>query len=93
MNYVLLGTIAPEWAVRHAERSERAKAKFRELGITLEYSCYMQGPYDFLDVIASPDAEAVLAFALWYSNQGYGRVLTMPAFTSEEVLRAAGKAR
>jgi hypothetical protein len=42
MKYVLLGTLGPDWATRHGERIERAKAKLAELGIKLESVYYTQ---------------------------------------------------
>jgi Uncharacterized conserved protein len=88
MRYVLLGNISGDWAARHLERSERAKAKLQDLGIKLEAVYYTQGPFDFVDVIDAPDAVAALAFSVWYANQGLGRVQTMPAFDSDTLERA-----
>jgi uncharacterized protein with GYD domain len=93
MKYIFLGNISSEWATRHSERIERAKAKFQDLGIKLETVYYTQGPFDFVDIIDAPNPEAALAFSLWYANQGLGRIQTMPAFDSETLGRAAEKAR
>ena len=38
---------------------------------------YTQGPYDFVDVVDVPNAEALLAFSVWYSAQGLGRIQSM----------------
>ena len=44
---------------------------------------YTQGYYDFVDVVDAPKPEAVLAFSVWYSNQGLGRIQSMPAFEAK----------
>ena len=92
MKYILLGTLSGDWAKKHKKRVESATAKLRQLGITLEATYYTQGRYDFVDVVAAPEPEPLLTFAVWYVNQGYGRIETMPAFDSETLARAAGKA-
>lgn len=91
MKYVLLGNIAPGWAAKQKERSTQALAKCEQLGIKIEALYYTQGPYDFVAVCDAPDPEAGLAMSIWYANQGYGRIQTMPAFDSETMERAAGK--
>lgn len=92
MKYVLLGNVSADWAAKHSERTERAKAKLQELGIKLEDVYYTQGPFDFVDIVDAPDAGAVLAFSVWYASQGLGRVQSMPAFDSDTLERAAQKA-
>jgi uncharacterized protein with GYD domain len=92
MKYVLLGSIDTAWVGRHAERTRLAKAKLQDLGITLDAVYYTQGPYDFVDVIDSPDPEAALAFSVWYANQGYGRIQTLPAFDLDVMERATQRA-
>ncbi len=85
MRYVLLGTLAAEWAARKSERVDSAKAKMAELGITIESVHFTQGEFDFVDVVEAPDPTAILAFSLWYVAQGYGRIRTMPAFDEAEM--------
>ncbi len=91
MKYVLLGSLSAEWATRQADRFSSAKAKLDDLGITLESVCYTQGPYDFVDIIDAPDATAALAFSVWYAKQGYGRVVTMPAFSDADMEAAVAR--
>lgn len=91
MRYVLLGHLDTEWVSRNNERVERAKAKLGQLGIKLEGVWYTQGAYDFVDIIDAPDAEAVLAFSVWYASQEFGRIQSMPAFDSATFERAIGK--
>jgi uncharacterized protein with GYD domain len=92
MKYVLLGTLGPEWAGRHAERTDQAKAKLKELGIKLEAVHYTQGDVDFVDVMDAPSAEAMLAFSVWYVNQGFGRFRSLPAFDDAAMRTALAKA-
>ena len=92
MNYVLLGTLGPEWAGRHAERTDRAKAKLSELNIKLETVQYTQGEVDFVDVVDAPSAEAMLAFSIWYVKQGFGRFRSLPAFDDAAMRSALAKA-
>jgi len=91
MKYVLLGELGPEWIARHEERVDRVMQKFAELGITLEAVYYTQGSLDFIDVLEAPDAESVLAFSMWYSHEGMGRVETLPAFDGEAMIRASDR--
>lgn len=92
MKYVLLGTLSPDWAERHDERTDQAKAKLRELGITLEAVYYTQGDVDFVDVVEAPSPEAMLAFSIWYVKQGFGRFRSLPAFDDAAMRAALGKA-
>jgi uncharacterized protein with GYD domain len=83
MKYVLLGTLSPDWASKHAERVGKARAKLEKLGIKLEAVHYTQGYYDFVDIVDAPDPEAMLAFSVWYATQGLGRIQSMPAFDAK----------
>jgi uncharacterized protein with GYD domain len=91
MKYVLLGTLAADWATKHDKRLEQAKAKLRDLNITLQSVNYTQGPYDFVDVVEAPNPEAMLAFSVWYAAQGFGRIQSLPAFDAETLSRVARK--
>ena len=83
MKYVLLGNLNAEWASKHADRVGKARGKLDKLGIKIESIHYTQGYYDFVDVVDAPNPEAVLAFSVWYSNQGLGRIQSMPAFDAK----------
>jgi uncharacterized protein with GYD domain len=83
MKYVLLGNLSAEWASKQADRIGKAKAKLDKLGIKLESILYTQGRYDFVDVVDAPNPEAMLAFSVWYSTEGLGRLQTMPAFDAK----------
>jgi uncharacterized protein with GYD domain len=83
MKYVLLGNLSPEWAKKQSERVGKAKAKLDKLGIKIESIHYTQGHYDFVDIIDAPKPEAVLAFSVWYSSHGLGRIQSMPAFEAK----------
>ncbi len=92
MKYVLLGNLSSEWANKQLERVGKAKAKLDKLGIKIESIHYTQGYYDFVDIVDTPNLEAVLAFSVWYSTQGLGRIQSMPAFeakTFETAIKAA----
>lgn len=91
MKYVMLGHLGPQWITRHEERVDRVMAKFAELGITLETVYYTQGRYDFIDIVETPSAEALLAFAAWYSHEGLGHVESMPAFGTEALAEAVSR--
>ncbi len=92
MKYVLIGTLGAQWAAKQQERTDAAKAKLAELGITLESVYYVQGAFDFVDVVDAPSSEAMLAFSVWYSSQGYGKFDTHPAFSPDELGAAVAKA-
>ncbi len=93
MKFVLLGSISKEWAAKHARRTGLARAKARQLGIKIDTVYYTQGKYDFVDVADAPNAEAVLAFSIWYATKGLGRMQTMPAFGEAAFVAATKKAR
>lgn len=93
MKYVLLGSLGPEWAGRHVERVDQAKAKLNELGIKLEAVYYTQGDVDFVDIVDAPSADAMLAFSVWYVKQGYGRFRSLPAFDDAAMRKALEKAK
>lgn len=85
MKYVLLGNLSTEWASKQSERVGKAKAKLDKLGIKIESVHYTQGYYDFVDIVDAPNAEAMLAFSIWYATQGLGRIQSMPAFETKSV--------
>ncbi len=91
MKYVLLGSLSDKWATKQAQRSKSAKAKLKKLKIKLEAIYYTQGEFDFVDVVDAPNAEAVLAFSVWYAKQGYGRMCSMPAFDEKTMAKALKK--
>ena len=84
MKYVLLGSLSDKWATKQAQRTKGAKVK-------LEAVYYTQGEFDFVDVVNAPNAEAVLAFSVWYAKQGYGRIRSMPAFDEKAMSTALKK--
>lgn len=83
MKYVLLGNLSPEWAHKQSDRVGKAKAKLDKLGIKIESIHYTQGHYDFVDIVDAPKPEALLAFSVWYSTHGLGRIQSMPAFEAK----------
>ena len=83
MKYVLLGNLSPEYASKQTERVGKVKAKLDKLGIKIESIHYTQGYYDFVDIVEAPNPEALLAFSVWYSTQGLGRIQSMPAFEAK----------
>ena len=88
MKYILLGTIESKWLTKQAKRYTKASTKLKQLGIKLENVYYTQGHYDFVDVINAPGPEAVLAFSIWYSNKGFGRIQSLPAFGDKTMKKA-----
>jgi uncharacterized protein with GYD domain len=92
MKFVLLGTISAKGAAKYKERGAKAFAKGKALGFKIEFLYYTQGPYDFVEVLDAPDAEAVLVMTTWFSKQGYGRVIALPAHDMEAMKRADKKA-
>ena len=90
MKYVLLGNLNPEWASKQSDRTGKARKKLDQLGIKVESIHYTQGHYDFVDIVDAPKPEAILAFSVWYSTQGLGRIQSMPAF-EEKAFEAAIK--
>jgi uncharacterized protein with GYD domain len=92
MKFILLGTLSEGWAGKQAERVNKARDKLKQLGIALDSVYYTQGRYDFIDTVEAVDAEAVLAFSLWYANAGLGRIETLPAFDMTAFQRVARRA-
>lgn len=84
MKFILIGTHAPEWVGRSRDRTPRAVAKARELGITTVANYFTQGQYDFVSVLECPDPASASAFSIWYMEQGFGRIQTMLAYDSQE---------
>lgn len=92
MKYILLGSLAAGAMKKQASRTTNARAKLKQLGIKLDSVYYTQGAFDFVDIADAPSAEAMLAFSVWYAEQGYGKVLTCPAFEEREMVRALHRA-
>lgn len=68
-----------------------ARAKAKELGISILSVHYTQGAYDFVDIVEAPSPEAAMAFSIWYAAKGYGRVTTLPAFSEASFNAALAK--
>jgi len=92
MRYVLLGNLSDAWAAKQAQRTKSARAKLKRLGIKVVSIHYTQGEFDFVDVVEAPNAEAMLAFSVWYAGRGFGRLRTMPAFDEKAMTKALAKA-
>lgn len=88
MKYVMLGTLGAGSMKKQESRTSNARAKLRELGMKLESVYYTQGQYDFVDVVEAPGPEAMLAFSVWYGQQGYGKLTTCPAFDERTMVKA-----
>ena len=85
MKYVLLGSIAPSWLGKQAERLTKSNAKLKQLGIKQESVLYTQGQYDFVETIEATGPESVLGFTIWYSKKGFGSIQTLPAFGDQTI--------
>ncbi len=85
MKYVLLGSIAPSWLGRQAERLTKSNAKLKQLGIKQDSLLYTQGQYDFVETIEAQGPETVLGFTIWYSKKGFGSIQTLPAFPDKTI--------
>jgi len=90
MRYVLFGKLN-KGLVNRSGRIAASREKLEELGITLESVFYTQGSYDFVDVINAKDPQAALAFSAWYASQGFGEIVSMPAYTTDEYTQALDK--
>ena len=91
MKYIFLGTIGANWLSKQGARFKKANTKLKQLGIRLDSVHYTQGQYDFVDVVDAPGPDAVLAFSIWYSNKGFGRIQTLPAFGDQAMRKAINK--
>ena len=89
MKYVLLGSLNADTMTKQEKRTTTARAKMKELGIRLDSVYYTQGPVDFVDVVDAPSAETMLAFSVWYAQQGFGKIQALPACDE----RSMGKSR
>ncbi len=88
MKYIFVGSLAPEWIGKNDKRVGACRAKADEMGMSIEAVYYTQGVHDFVDVVEASDAFIVLGFSLWYAKQGFGRIITMPAFDEAAMERA-----
>jgi uncharacterized protein with GYD domain len=91
MKYVLLGALSAGSMERQTARTTTARAKLKELGIKLESVYYTQGAFDFVDIVEAPNAEAMLAFSVWYGQQGFGKVISCPAFDERTMVKALAR--
>ena len=91
MKYILLGVLGAGSMAKQEWRTTTARAKLKELGIKLESVYYTQGPYDFVDVVDAPSAEAILAFSVWYGYEGNGKIISCPAFDERTMVKALSR--
>jgi uncharacterized protein with GYD domain len=87
--YVMMGKHSPDWIDKQLTRTKDAYEQFQNLGIRMLYSNYVQGQYDFVGIIDVPDAQAMLAFSIWYRMNKFGHIIAMPAFSRDQ-MQAAG---
>jgi uncharacterized protein with GYD domain len=73
---------------KQEKRTSNSRAKMKELGIRLDSIHYTQGAYDFVDVVDAPSAEAMLAFSVWYAQQGFGKIQSLPAFDERTMVKS-----
>jgi uncharacterized protein with GYD domain len=92
MKYVLLGKLGPASIKSQGQRVKKAKAKLKQLGIAIEAVYYVQGQYDFVDVVEVKDPKALLAFSVWYARSGHGTIQSLPAFDERTMARAVARA-
>ena len=92
MRFALLGTLTSYGAQKYKERGPAAKKMAAKLGVKVEWIYYTQGPYDFVEVVDAPNAEAVLALTTWFAKAGYGYLEAMPGHDVPAMQRADGKA-
>lgn len=90
--YVLLGQLNAATMRKQNQRMTSARQKLKEMGISLISVNYTQGPYDFVDVVEAPSAEAMVGFSVWYAEQGYGKITSCPAFDERAMVKALKKA-
>ncbi len=81
----MLGKHHPDWVATQLTRTNLVYEQFQKLGIKMLFSNYVQGPYDFVGIIEVPDAEAMLAFSIWYRMNKYGHIVAMPAFNRDQM--------
>ena len=72
-------------------RNKLAAGRLAVLALFSSAVLYTQGQYDFVDVVDAPGPEAILAFTIWYSNKGFGRIQTLPAFGDKAIRKVIGK--
>ena len=88
MKYVLLGSLNADTMTGQEKRTTTARAKMKQLGIRPESVYYTQGQYDFVDVVEAPSADAMLAFSVWYAQQGFGKMQSLPAFDERAMVKS-----
>ncbi len=91
MRYVFIGKHDPSWMDRPIERRDRSRAMLEKLGIKHVLGTYVQGPFDFVDIVDVPDPEAMLAFSVWYHKEGLGTIESMPALNYDQMVDALGR--
>jgi uncharacterized protein with GYD domain len=91
MRYLFIGKHNPSWTDRPIERRDRSDAMLEKIGIKHEMGTYVQGAFDFVDVVDAPDHEAMLAFSLWYRREGFGTIDSMPALSFDQMIDAVDR--
>jgi|GEM_PF-447740 len=86
--YVMIGKHHPDWVDKQLTRTKDAYEQFQNLDIKMLYSNYVQGQYDFVGIIDVPDAQAMLAFSIWYRMNKFGHLMALPAFDRSQMEEA-----
>ena len=46
---------------------------------------YLEGQYDFVEIIDAPGPETVLGFTIWYNKKGFGTMQSLLAFGDKTI--------
>lgn len=94
--FVVLGNWTAEGAKAYADAPARAKANVEAaaaMGGRIVGTYWTLGQYDFVSIIEAPSDESMTAAILLNGARGFGRTVTMRAFTMSEFEGIIGQAK
>ena len=94
--FIVLGNWTAEGIKAYADAPARAKANNEAaaaMGGRVIGTWWTMGPYDFVSIIETPDAESATVGMLLSGARGFARTMTMRAFSEDEMAAVVATAK
>ncbi len=89
--YIALSTLTDEGRKtlkKHPERINEVNREIEQMGIRVTGQYAVLGPYDFVTLLEAPNNEAVLKMSVELGSRGTVQLITLPAISVEELIKA-----
>ena len=88
--YVILSTLTDEGRKTLKQKPERifeVNKELESMGVKVKEQFAVLGPYDFVNIVESPDNLTVMKASAEISSRGSVQILSLPAIPTEEFVK------